>query len=56
MGIPVYHSTEEGLIVKLYWRYKRPDGRWTYTPAKTIRTTSGETVLYGELPKGEEEE
>jgi hypothetical protein len=26
--------------MKLYWRYKRPDGKWTYRRAQTVQVPS----------------
>ena len=42
------------VYMKLYWRYKKK-GKWTWAPAKTLQSTTGEVVLYGKLPKEEEE-
>eukprot|EP00661_Eupelagonemidae_sp_cell13_P024071 gene24071-biopygen13421 len=39
MGRSVYHSTEEELIVKLYWRFKKPDGKWSYRRAREMWNT-----------------
>ena len=40
--------------MKLYWRYKKA-GKWTWVAAQTMETNDGTVVLYGKLPKEEEE-